>query len=294
MAGDYPRGRGRVRIEAAGLEIEGVSIAGHESFYKVPAFHSLLEFGRAPEDVVAYSTICLSHGHLDHAAGLAHHASRRRLARLPAARIFAPEEAVPDLEAWLAISQRLENVEYGVHLTPAVPGRSVLLRNDLSLRFLPGRHRIPTVGYLFSEVRRKLAEEFVGLGGEEIAALRAGGQDVTRREEIPLLAYPGDCGVEIFEAVPELFRAKVLLIECSFVGDDDRERARKYAHLHLEDIAERAELFQNEAIVLTHFSMRYRPAEIVEALKALPPDLRDRVVPFLPGLRGPRERSPDV
>ena len=34
---DYPPGRGRVRMAAAGLEIEGVSIAGHESFYKVPA-----------------------------------------------------------------------------------------------------------------------------------------------------------------------------------------------------------------------------------------------------------------
>lgn len=289
VAGDYPRGRGRVRIEAGGLEIEGVSIAGHESFYKLPAFRCLLEFGRAPDDVVAYSTICLSHGHLDHAAGLAHHASRRRLARMPPARVFAPEEAVPDLEAWLAISQRLENVDYGVHVTPAVPGEKVLLRNDLSLQFLPGRHRVPTVGYLFSEVRRKLADDLVGRPGEEIAALRAGGREVTRREEIPLLAYPGDCGVEIFDAAPELFRAKVLLIECSFVGPDDRDRARKYAHIHLEDIIERASLFENEAIVLTHFSMRYRPDEIRSALSELPAALAQRVVAFLPmsGVREP-------
>ena len=83
MAGDYPAGRGRVTIQAGGLEIEGVSIAGHESFYKVPAFRCLLEFGRAPDDVLGYSTVCLTHGHLDHAAGLAHHASRRRLTGLP-------------------------------------------------------------------------------------------------------------------------------------------------------------------------------------------------------------------
>ncbi|HZI67049.1 MAG TPA: MBL fold metallo-hydrolase [Thermoanaerobaculia bacterium] len=285
MAGDYPSGRGRVRIVAGGLEIEGVSIAGHESFYKLPAFRCLLEFGRAPDDVVSYSTICLTHGHLDHAAGLAHHSSRRRLARMPPARVFAPEEAVPDLEAWLAISHRLENVDYGVHVTPAVPGETVLLRNDLSLRFLPGRHRVPTVGYLFSEVRRKLAEDLVGRGGEEIAALRAGGTDVTRVEETPLLAYPGDCGVGIFDAAPELFGARVLLIECSFLGRDDQHRAREYEHIHLDDIAERASLFRNEAIVLTHFSMRYRPAEILEALARLPAGLRERVVPFLPGFR---------
>jgi ribonuclease Z len=283
MAGDYPAGRGRVTIQAGGLEIEGVSIAGHESFYKVPAFRCLLEFGRAPDDVLGYATICLTHGHLDHAAGLAHHASRRRLTGLPPARVFAPEEAAPDLEAWLAISERLENVDYGVHVTPARPGESVTLRNDLAVTFLPGRHRVPTVGYLFSEVRKKLVDDLVGRAEEEIVALRQAGAEVTRREEIPLLAYPGDCAPEIFDAAPELFRARVLLIECSFLGEDDRERARKYDHIHLDDIVERASLFENEAIVLTHFSLRYRPEEIFEALERLPAAIAGRVTPFLPG-----------
>jgi ribonuclease Z len=282
MSSDYPEGRGRVRIDAAGIAIEGVSIAGHESFYKIPGFHALLEFGRAPDDTVGYATVCLTHGHLDHAAGLAHHASRRTLQGLPPARVFAPEEAVPDLEAWLAISHRLENVDYGVHITPAVPGRTVALRNDLELKFLPGRHRVPTVGYLFSETRRKLKDEFLDLPGEKIAALRAGGVEVTRREDVPLLAYPGDCGPVIFDAAPELFRARVLLIECSFLLPEDRDRARVYEHLHLDDFLERAGAFQNEAIVLTHFSQRYRPEEIREALRTLPEALARRVTAFLP------------
>ncbi len=282
MTGDYLEGRGRVRLNASGIAIEGVSIAGRESFYKLPGFRALLEFGRAPEDTVSYATVCLTHGHLDHAAGLAHHASRRRLERLPAARVFAPEEAVPDLEAWLAFSQRLENVDYGLHLTPVRPGRSVMLRNDLELKVLPGRHRVPTVGYLFSEIKRKLKDEFLGLPGEEIAAMRSKGVEVTRREETPLLAYPGDCGPAIFEAAPELFGARVLLIECSFLKPEDRDRARDYEHLHLQDFLERAALFQNEVIVLTHFSQRDRVAEIREALRALPETLARRVMPFLP------------
>jgi ribonuclease Z len=282
MSSDYPEGRGRVRIDPAGIVIEGVSIAGHESFYKIPGFRVLLDFGRAPDDTVGYSTICLTHGHLDHAAGLAHHASRRTLQGLSPARIFAPEEAVPDLEAWLAISHRLEDVEYGVHITPAVPGRTVALRNDLELKFLPGRHRVPTTGYLFSEIRRKLKDEFLDLPGERIAALRAGGAELTRRVETPLLAYPGDCGAAIFEAVPELFAARVLLIECSFLLPEDRDRARTYQHLHLEDFLERAGAFENEAIVLTHFSQRYRPAEIREALSSLPDSFARRVTLFLP------------
>jgi len=280
--GDYPEGRGRVRLEAAGIEIEGVSIAGHESFYKLPGFRALLEFGRAPDDTVSYSTVCLTHGHLDHAAGLAHHASRRRLTGRPPARVFAPEEAVGDLEAWVATCERLEKVRYGVSLVPAVAGESVPLRNDLELRFLPGRHRVPSVGYLFTEVRRKLKDEFLGMPGEKIAALRQEGREITRREETPLLAYPGDCGPDIFDAVPELFSARVLLIECSFFSSEDIPRARAYEHLHLNDLLERASSFENETIVLTHFSMRYRPEEIRAALSALPDSLSARVIPFLP------------
>jgi len=282
MAGDYPEGRGRVRVEAAGIGIEGVSIAGHESFFKVPAFHCLLDFGRAPDDAVAYATVCLTHGHLDHAAGLAHHASRRKLAGLPPATVFAPAEAVPDLEAWLAACERLEYVSYGARMRPSRPGDRIALRRDLELSVLPGRHRVPTVGFLFSEVKHKLKAEFADRPGHEIARLRDQGIEVTRREEIPLLAYPGDCGVEIFDAAPQLFEARVLLIECSFVRAEDVPRAREYSHLHLQDFLDRADLFRNEAIVLTHFSQRYTRGEIRQALGALPPALSSRVSAFLP------------
>ena len=282
MAGDYPEGRGRVRIEAAGIPIEGVSIAGHESFYKLPGFRTLLEFGRAPDDVVGYSNVCVTHGHLDHIAGLAHFASRRRLADLPVARVFVPAEATEPVARWIQASEELERIEYRIEVVPARPGDSVRLRADLELTVLPGLHRVPTVGYLFSEVKQKLRDEFAGLAGEEIARLRARGVEVTRREEVPLLAYPGDCGAEIFEAVPQLFRARVLLIECSFLSPEDRERASEYAHIHLDDLASRADLFENEAVVLTHFSQRYRPEEIRASLQTLPRSLAARVVPFLP------------
>ena len=286
MAGDYPEGRGRVRIEAAGIPIEGVSIAGHESFYKLPGFRTLLEFGRAPEDVLGYSTVCVSHGHLDHIAGLAHFASRRRLQDLPPARVFLPAEAVDPVARWVAACEELERIAYRLEIVPARPGDRVQLRNDLELSVLPGRHRVPTVGYLFSEVQHKLRDEFAGLAGEEIARLRSQGTDVTRREEVPLLAYPGDCSEEIFDAAPQLFAARVLLLECSFLFPEDRDRAREYAHIHLDDLLARADLFRNEAIVLTHFSQRYRPDEIRDALRALPEALAGRVTAFLPPYDG--------
>ena len=284
MGEDYPDGRGRVRVEAAGIPIEGVSIAGHESFYKLPGFRTLLEFGRAPEDVVGYPTVAVSHGHLDHIAGLAHYASRRRLQGLPPARILVPSEAVGPVVRWVEACEELERIRYTIEVVPASPGDRITLRNDLELTVLPGRHRVPAVGYLFSEVKHKLLAEFDGRPGHEIADLKAKGVAVTRREEVPLLAYTGDCGEAIFDAAPEILRAKVLLIECSFLLPDDVSRAREYAHIHLDDILARADRFENEALVLTHFSQRYRPEEIREAVAAIPEPLASRVIPFLPPL----------
>nr|MDQ2969960.1 MBL fold metallo-hydrolase [Acidobacteriota bacterium] len=53
-------------------------------------------------------------------------------------------------------------------------------------------------------------------------------------------------------------------------------------HLHISDFADRAGEFQNDFVVLTHFTMRSSPEEIRAGFAALPPALARRVVPFLP------------
>jgi ribonuclease Z len=67
---------------------------------------------------------------------------------------------------------------------------------------------------------------------------------------------------------------------------DDRvpvAEARAKGHVHLDEVVERAELFENEALLFTHFSARYRPAEVRAILAArLPPALAERVTPLLP------------
>src|SRR5205823_14703195 len=75
-----------------------------------------------------------------------------------------------------------------------------------------------------------------------------------------------------------LYRADVLMIECSFIADDAHDRAVKYRHIHFDDIAEFAERFENRIIVLTHFSRRYSCEEIVTTLRRrCPAVLRDRL-----------------
>ena len=60
-------------------------------------------------------------------------------------------------------------------------------------------------------------------------------------------------------------------------------RAHAYEHLHISDFAERADLFENEVVLLTHFTLRSTTEEIRAAAATLPESLRRRTRLFLPG-----------
>jgi ribonuclease Z len=265
-------------IRVCGVPIVGRSIAGQESFYRLPTMRSALEIGRCPGSLVPVANVFVTHAHLDHAAGIASYASQRTLQGLENGRAFLPQEAHDGFLRILEIHAELEGVErYSCALRGVAPGDRIPLRHDLVVEVFPGSHRVPCVGYLFCERRHKLKPEFAGLGGPELARLRERGAEVAVSTDTPLLAYPGDCDAGIFDAAPQILGARILLIECTFLRPGEEDRARRYRHIHLSDIAARATDFRNEAIVLTHFSAKYPREEIEARVGSLPDALRERI-----------------
>ena len=140
-------------------------------------------------------------------------------------------------------------------------------------------HTIPSLGYLVWDRRFKLKEEYHGLPGEKIRDLRLSGVEVTREVRTPLLAYTGDTSPAGLDGYPPVYEAKVLITELSFIRPSHRrEKIHKFGHMHLDDFLERAGQFQNELIILAHFSTRYHPNEVRRLVEAkLPDTLRSRV-----------------
>ncbi|HUP46799.1 MAG TPA: MBL fold metallo-hydrolase [Thermoanaerobaculia bacterium] len=273
----------RVTIRTEHLTIEGRSRAGHETWFRVRELGAALDIGRCPDEIIAVPNVFITHAHLDHAAGIPFYAGQRRLQRLEAGRVWVPEEAAADLRAMMAIHERLEGVEYHIEIVGMRPGDFARIGRTHAVRAHAATHRVPARAWEFLELRHHLKQALAGRSGAELAELRKRGVAIHDEDEHPVLFYTGDTDRGILEQNEAVFRAEVLMIECSFVGEGHQDRAAMYRHIHFDDIVEFAGRFENRVIILTHFSRRYSRQEIRDVVRRrCPASLRDRIHLALP------------
>ena len=272
----------------AEIEVSGISIAGLETCIDLPEWKLCFDLGRAQYFALARPTVLFTHPHMDHLGAIAWHCATRAMRGMRPPTYVIGREYAPALlrlfEAW----RELDRSQMPHTLVELGPGEEFDLGFQRVARPFRSFHRVPCQGYVVSERRQKLRPEFRDLPGPEIARRRAAGESgLFEERETALLAFCGDTLIDVLEREEVLRRVKVLVLECSFVdGQVSVEEARAMGHVHLDEIVERAELFQNEAVLLTHFSERYTSAEIVAALDAkVPPALRAKVTPLLAGRR---------
>jgi ribonuclease Z len=262
----------------AGLTIEGWSRAAVQSYWRVPELKVGFDLGAQPWDFMGTPNWLITHTHLDHVAALPVYIARRRMMKMEPPIIYLPEQAIDDVRRLLQVMQRLDRGRMNCELRGVVAGQEIELSREHVVTVFPTVHTIPSVGYLIWERRNKLKEEYQGLPGDQIRDLRKSGTEVTREVRMPLVAYTGDTSPGGLDATPALFDTKILITEMSFIRPNHRrEKIHKFGHMHLDDFIERQDRFKNELIVLSHFSTRYHPKEILKLLDAkLPETLKKR------------------
>ena len=265
------------------VTVEGFSRAGVQTYWRIPEWKLLLDHGNHPWEFSSAPVLAVTHFHADHAAGLVSYlASRNMLSLAPATVVFpaAYEAALHDyLRAWSALSGDTLRASF----VPVSAGDAVPLGNNRFLKVIKTVHVVPSVGFVVFERRGKLRADLIGIAGEEVAKRRRAGENVEDVVERPLLGYCGDTTVDVFDLNPELYEVPVLLLEASFVdAAPGVTAARSYGHVHLDELAERADKFRNEHLVLAHFSQRFTSSVVLRALRAkLPESLLNRVVAWV-------------
>ncbi|HEY4241081.1 MAG TPA: MBL fold metallo-hydrolase [Kofleriaceae bacterium] len=272
-------------VTAGPYTIRGISVGGVYTSIAVPELGVLFDAGAPARSLASLDTILVSHGHADHVGALPAILGIRALqGKTRPPRAIMPAEIVGDVTAALAAMAKLQRWPLGVEAIGMNPGDELPLRGDLLVRAARTFHPVPSLAY--SLVRRiaKLRPELHGLTGPQIAERRRAGEVVTEHEDRLEVAYATDTLVTVLDHSPELLRARVLLLECTFLDDrKSRDAARAGCHIHLDELVERADAFENEHVVLMHISQLYRPDEVASLLdRRLPPALRRRVIPFVP------------
>ena len=277
-------------VTAGDYTIRGVSLGGVYTSLMIPEWKVLLDVGIPVRSFARAHHLFLSHAHVDHAGSLPSLLGIRALNQhKQPLRVYLPAEIAEQLQRVLTAMSGLQRHPLDILAVPMKPGQVERLRSDLYVRAFRTLHPVPSLGYQFLRRIEKLRPDYRHLPGAEIGRRRQAGDDIFDVTERLELAFATDTLAKVLDNNPELYQSKVLILECTFL--DQRKSlvaARAGCHIHLDELIERADEFQNQHLVLMHFSQIYSPAEVVEILRERCPEaLYQRIVPFVPERRWP-------
>lgn len=283
------------------LRIVGFSLAGEETWIVLPELNVGFDVGRAPREVVGTDHIFLTHGHMDHAAGVAYYFAQRWFVDNQPGNLYVSEALRDPIARLLRVWSEIDGLEAPANLHTIKPGVDVVLRRDLIVRPFEVNHSTArsrtrggagAFGFAAIEVRQKLKDEFQGLTGPQLVDAKRRGEEITRRVELPLVTFCGDTGPGAFFDLDYVKDAMVLLLECTFLDRDHVDRARAGGHIHLSDLRAIVPRLNNERILLTHLSRRTSLADAKALLRQELGDEAMERVSFLMEHRPRRTRGP--
>ena len=265
-------------IKIDGLEIIGYSVAAEETVVAMPQLDVCFDIGKAPDQVISINNVLLTHGHMDHAAGIAYYLSHRNFCGQSPGTILAPQNLLGPIREVIDAWTRLDGSQIPANLVGVKPGDEYRIKPNLFARVFPTKHSKGSVGYSVIEKRKKLKAEYTGLKGPQIVELKKQGIEIDYPLELPIVTYLGDTQYIDFSRLKYIAESKILIAECTFYEGEHSGRAEAGKHMHIDEFATLLEKLQNEHIIITHITQRTPMREIRKILKdALPKDKYDRI-----------------
>jgi len=265
-------------IQFPNFTLYGYSVAGEESVFIIPELDITFDIGKCPIEALTINNVLLTHGHLDHAAGLPYYFAQRYFQSRKAGIALVPNEIVDQLENLIECWHKIDGCLPPHKIIGMKHNDDFVINKQLIVRAFQTVHVIPSLGFSIIEIRRKLKQEFKNVSDEELIELKRKDIDVTNIEEISQIAYIGDTAFAEYSSLSHVANAKVLLIECTFFREDQLDHTHKFKHLHVSDLQPLLNNMNNKHIIITHVSKSIKVNDAKDILKKyLNSDILQRV-----------------
>jgi len=249
------------------MEILGYSVAGEETVVAMPQLDVCFDIGKAPDQVIPINNVLLTHGHMDHAAGIGYYLSHRKFCGQKPGTVLAPANLLGPIRQIIEAWGKLDGNMIPAKLVGVKAGDEYQIKPNLLAKVFPTKHSRGSVGFTVIERRKKLKSEYVNLTGPQIVELKKQGVTIDYPLEIPIVTYLGDTRYVDFAQLDYIAKSRILIAECTFFEGEHTERADAGKHMHIDEFAGLIERMENEYIIITHLTQRTNMAEIRKILK---------------------------
>jgi ribonuclease Z len=256
-------------------EIIGYSRACYRTGFYIKALDLMIDAG--PQKTGNPKTILITHCHGDHIASipftLIEQKSEVTVHSLPD--IFIHERSKDKLNNYI---KSMFSANYNQDFKAAVANYFSVKNQDvldytanntkLRIEVFGCIHDVPTVGYGISTKKQHLKQEYFDLkgNGKALCELKKQGIDITKTTYEPNIVFIWDTKIDVLKN-KRILEYPVVMIECSFLFDDDYEQSLSKKHIHWKSLKPYIVDNPHVFFVLMHFSLRYKESEIAAFFK---------------------------
>lgn len=267
-----------VEMKIGDLTLLGLSLAGIRTSLVIPELGLCFDVAQGLPFAVNSKFFLISHSHMDHASGIPYLISQRGLNGLSKSNFYMPEIMIAPMNEIMNQWSTLDQHVYNYSFNTLREGDRLEVNAKYYITSFPTIHRVPSQGYCLWERKKQLKRDLKHLSEKEIIELRRNGQEVNEEIHHPLFAFTGDTQIEVFDLNPILKQVDYLFTEVTYLDEKrTRAQAKEWGHIHLDELIERLDQFQNLKVIMSHVSSRYSINMAEEILdRKIPANFRSR------------------